>query len=59
MWVLKLATQEQAEARSFQEAAAHLGDKHTTELWWGWIERNGQFWLLCDEGTEGAEEAPV
>ncbi len=56
MWVLKFATREQAEARAFQEAAARLGDLHTTELWWGWIERDGQFWLLCDAGTPGAEQ---
>jgi hypothetical protein len=55
MFVLKFATREQAEARSFQEAATRLGASHTTELWWGWIERDGQFWLLCDEGTLGAE----
>ena len=56
MRALKLNTKEEAEARSFQEAAARLGDDHTTELWWGWIERDGQFWLLCDPDTEGAEE---
>lgn len=56
MWVIKFNTAEEAEARSFQEAAIRLGDDHTTELWWGWIERDGQFWLLCDADTEGAEE---
>lgn len=56
MWALKFDTKEAAEARSFQEAAIQLGDNHTTELWWGWIESDGKFWLLCEEGTEGAEE---
>lgn len=56
MWVLKFPTRQAAEARSFQEAAAHLGSEHTTELWWGWIERDGEFWLLCDAGTPGAEQ---
>lgn len=56
MWILRFNTQQEAEARSFQEAADRLGAAHTTELWWGWIERDGQFWLLCDAGTVGAEE---
>jgi hypothetical protein len=55
MWVLRFNTREEAEARSFAEAAARLGDNHTTELWWGWVERDGEYWLLCDAGTEGAE----
>lgn len=55
MYVLKFATQAEAEARSFQEAAARLGDQHTTELWWGWIERDGEFWLLVDSDTDLAE----
>lgn len=57
MHVLKFNSQAEAEARSFQEAATRLGEAHTTELWWGWVERDGEFWLLCDQDTEGAVEA--
>ena len=56
MHVLKFATQQEAEARSFEEAKVRLGSNHTTELWWGWIERDGEFWLACDPDTEGAVE---
>lgn len=63
MHVLKFATQAEAEARSFQEAANRLGESHTTELWWGWVHRPDDalpYWLLCEPDTEGAidTEAP-
>lgn len=56
MHVLRFAMQAEAEARSFEEAATRLGENHTTEFWWGWIERDGEFLLLCDPDTPGAEE---
>lgn len=59
MHVLKFATQAEAEARSFQEAAARLGDQHTTELWWGWVHRLDDplpYWLLVDADTVGATD---
>lgn len=54
MYVLQFNTKAEAEKRSFDEAALRLGADHTTELWWGWIEKNGKFYLLVDEDTENA-----
>lgn len=54
-FVLIFDSEQQAADRSFQEAAARLGDKHTTEYWWGWHQDpSGKWHLLVDEDTEGA-----
>lgn len=57
--VLVCATQAEAEALSRTEAKKHFGETHTTELWWGWLEQNGEFLLLVPEGTPGAVEREV
>lgn len=56
MHVLKFKTQAEAEARSFEEAAVRLGENHTTELWWGHMVKDGEYWLVVDADTPDAVE---
>ena len=57
MHVLKFQTLADAQSRSRAEAAKHI-DGHTTELWWGAVKCEGEYWLQVPEGTTDAVEVP-
>ena len=57
MHVLKFQTLADAQSRSRAEAAKHI-DGHTTELWWGAVKCEGEYWLQVPEDTTDAVEVP-
>lgn len=57
MHVLKFDTLEAAQSRSRTEAAKHI-ENHTTELWWGAVKCDSEYWLQVPEGTPDAVEVP-
>ena len=57
MHVLKFDTLEAAQNRSRAEAAKHI-ENATTELWWGAMKCEAEYWLLVNADTPGAVEVP-
>jgi len=57
MHVLKFPTLAKAKERSHAEAAKRI-EGHTTELWWGAVKCDGEYWLLVNEDTPEAIEVP-
>lgn len=55
MHVLKFDTLQAAQSRSRAEAAKHI-DGHTTELWWGVVKCDSEYWLVVSDGTPDAVE---
>lgn len=55
MYVLKFDTLQAAQARSRAEAAKHI-ENHTTELWWGVVKCDSEYWLVVSDGTPDAVE---
>ena len=55
MYVLKFDTLQAAQDRSRAEAAKYI-ENATTELWWGVVKCDSEYWLVVSDGTPDAVE---